>query len=101
MEVIIRRHRYAQLDADVTWVSSSLCWTRRGSLRKRMNRSECRLGHGLGWTQGIMFYAEAWIPPREGALWGHAWEFGAVHILYNGLEVEVQWLRLTGEVNNL
>jgi len=32
--------------------------TLRSSVQKRLNRSRCRLGYGLGWAQGSMYYIE-------------------------------------------
>jgi len=37
---------------------------------KRMNKSRCRLGCGVGWTQ-TMYYVGAWIPQGKGDFfWG-------------------------------
>jgi len=42
------------------------------ALQKRLNRSRCRLGCGLGWAQVTMYYVGYRVPPVEGAnLGGH------------------------------
>jgi len=38
----------------------------RSSAQKRLNRSRCRLGCGLGWAQGITCYMGVQIPARRG-----------------------------------
>jgi len=39
-------------------------------VQKRLNRSRCRLGYGLGWAQGSMYYRWAQIPHANGQLLG-------------------------------
>jgi len=53
----------------VMWsVSLSQLW----ALQKRLSRSRCRLGCGLGWAQGTVLDG-VHIPPWEGAILGGKW----------------------------
>ena len=44
--------------------------TLRSSVQKRLNRSRCRLGCGLGWVQGIVSYTGVQIPRGKEEFWG-------------------------------
>jgi len=42
--------------------------TPRSSVKRRLNRSRCRLGCGLAWAEGITCYTGGPDPPWEGAI---------------------------------
>jgi len=47
----------------------TLCrYTPRSSVQRRLNRSRCRLGCGLVWTESIMCYMRGPDPPWEAAI---------------------------------
>jgi len=46
-----------------------ICWTQPWAVRKRINRSRCHLGYGLGNAQGTMYYVWAQIPSWKEAIW--------------------------------
>jgi len=49
-------------------VCLSVCLSQSWALKKRLNRSRCCFGWGLGWAQGTMYYMGVQIIPWEGAI---------------------------------
>ena len=60
-------------------VCPSVCLSRSSALQKRLNRSRCRLGYGLGWSQRTIYQLGVQIPQKrgqflaEGQFWGGKW----------------------------